>query len=270
MERHPAAVRGPDRGDAVEDREDEDQRPFRKTPGEENQPLPEELLGLFDKLTPDLWAVEEGLDPALVKKLDIGIDERHQRITFPLRDLEGTLVGISGRDFTETARAKYKVYDLEYEDFGMQKHETFKSHLLWNGHVVYPQMYHQRMPLIGVEGFKACMKVVQAGAFNTIAILGSMVSARQRWQMERIATEIWLWLDNNEAGMRGTVISAMGFGLPVRVIDYPDDREQPSDLTVEEIQLALSQSRDFTRWLLDTPPAMEVYQQRRRSRQNND
>jgi DNA primase len=202
--------------------------------------------------------------------MDVGIDEKHQRITFPLRDLEGTLVGISGRDFTETARLRYKVYDLEYETFGLPRHETFKSHLLWNGHVVYPQMFHQRMPLIGVEGFKACMKVVQAGAFNTSAILGSKVSDRQRWQMERMSSEIWLWFDNNESGMRGTVISGMQLGLPVRVVPYPDEREQPSDLTIEEIQLALATTKDFTRWLLDTPPAMELYQERRRGRPISD
>lgn len=237
------------------------------SPGEENQPLPEEILGLFDRIVPDRWAIEEGVDPALVPKMDIGVDEKHERITFPLRQLDGTLVGFSGRDYTESAREKYKVYDREYEDFGFSRHSTHKSHLLWNGHVVYPQMFHTRMPIIGVEGFKACMRVVQAGAFNTVAILGSMVSKRQRWQMERMATEIWLWLDNNAAGFKGTVYSAMEFGLPVRIIQYPDDREQPDDLSVEEIQLALAHPKDFTRWLMDDPEAMGLYQERRRRRQ---
>jgi DNA primase len=235
---------------------------------EENRPLPEWLLGLFDKIVPDTWAIEEGLDPALLKKMDIGVDEKHGRITFPLRDLSGALVGISGRDYTETSKAKYKVYDLEYKDFDLPQHHTFKSHLLWNGHVVYPHLYYQKMPIISVEGFKACMKVVQAGAFNTVAILGSLVSRQQRWQMERMASEVWLWHDNNEAGFRGTVLSGMNFGLPVRVISYPDERQQPSDLSVEEIQLALQYSKDFTRWLLDTPAAMSLYQERRRGRQN--
>lgn len=195
------------------------------------------------------------------------MDTDHNRITFPLRELDGTLVGVSGRDFTETSKVRYKVYDTEYEKWGLPKHETHKSQLLWNGHLVYPQVYHERMPIITVEGFKACMKVVQAGAFNTVAILGNRASRRQRNLLERLGTEVWLFLDNNEAGLRGTVISGMEFGLPVRIIPYPDEREQPSDLTVAEIQLALMQTRDFTRWLLDTPPAMEIFQERRRSRQ---
>lgn len=191
----------------------------------------------------------------------------HSRITFPLRELDGTLVGISGRDFTETAKLRYKVYDFEYEKWGLPRHDTHKSQLLWNGHIVYPQLYHETMPIILVEGFKACMKVVQAGAFNTVALLGNRASYRQRNLCERMGTEIWMFLDNNAAGMRGTVISAMEFGLPVRIVPYPDEREQPSDLTTEEIQLALMQTQDFTRWLLDTPTAWEVFQERRRSRQ---
>lgn len=201
--------------------------------------------------------------------MDIGVDQIHQRITFPLRDLSGTLVGISGRDYTETSAMKYKVYDLEYEDFGMPMHRTSKSHLLWNGHVVYPQMHHVKMPLIIVEGFKACMKVVQAGAFNTIATIGNICSGIQRQLIERMASEAWLFYDNHGPGMRGTVISGMNFGIPVRVIPYPDDREQPSDLNVGEIQLALACAKDFTRWLQETPDAFEVYLDRRQRRQNN-
>lgn len=193
------------------------------------------------------------------------MDTVHQRITFPLRDLEGVLVGISGRDYTNTSPAKYKVYDhYEYIRLGYPIHDTHRSHLLWNGHAVFPLLFHRKMPIIVVEGFKACMKVMQAGFHNVVAILGNKVSDRQRWQLERMGTEVWLWLDNNWPGLSGQVSSAMKFGAPVRIVEYPDAREQPSDLSSEEIQLALSRVRDFTRWLLETPPAMEIYQEKRR------
>jgi DNA primase len=201
--------------------------------------------------------------------MDIGVDTVHQRLTFPLRDLDGVLVGISGRDYTNTVKPKYKVYDHnEYTKLGFPSHETHKSHLLWNGHLVYPRLFHAAMPIVVVEGFKACMKVLMAGCFNVVAILGNQVSDRQRWQLERMATEIWLWLDNNQPGMNGSVLSGMSFGAPVRIVPYPDEREQPSDLSTAEIQLALSGVKDFTRWLLDTPPAMDIYQAKRRKRTN--
>jgi DNA primase len=187
----------------------------------------------------------------------------HSRITFPLRELDGTLVGISGRDFTETAKLRYKIYDDEYEKWGLPRHDTHKSQLLWNGHIVYPQLYHETMPIILVEGFKACMKVVQAGAFNTVATLGNRPSYKQRNLCERMGSEIWLFYDNNAAGLKGSVISGMEFGLPVRIVPYPDEREQPSDLTSEEIQLALMKAQDFTRWLLDSPKAWEVFLERK-------
>src|SRR5208282_4476710 len=112
-----------------------EQDPFRVRPGEENTEIPEHLLGIFDRVAPDKWAVEEGLDPILVKKFDVGVDLDHQRITFPLREMSGKLVGISGRDFTNQSAAKYKVYDKEYAKWGFEKHETYKSQLLWNAHL---------------------------------------------------------------------------------------------------------------------------------------
>jgi len=59
------------------------------------------------------------------------------------------------------------------------------------------------------------------------------------------------------------VLAAMSLGLPTRIIPYPDEREQPSDLLPEELLLAFSSATDFHRWLMVTPPAMEMYRERR-------
>lgn len=230
----------------------------------DNSPLPEHLLGLFNQLTPDKWAAEEGLSQELLARLEVGVDLEHQRITFPLRTIEGVLVGISGRDYTNTALPKYKVYDKEYQKWGLPEHRTYKSQLLWNGHAVYPRLYYERLPLVIVEGFKACMKVLQAGVFNVVALLGNRISLAQSSEIQQMANEVWLFLDNNQAGLVGTVLSGSGLGLPTRIIPYPDEREQPSDLSEEEILLALQQPKDFTRWLLETPAAMQILRDRQR------
>lgn len=226
-----------------------------------NQPLPESLLGVLDKCPTDL--INEGYDEELLQRLDVGFDDLHMRITYPLRDLQGTLIGISGRAVNDQ-RPRYKVYDTEYRDWELPIHKTFKSHVLWNGHLVYPQAFFaNQLPLVVVEGFKACMSVIQAGYPNVVAILGSMLSKQQQWQIERLASEVFLFLDNNKAGFHGTVWAGMDLGVPTRLVSYPDDREQPSDLTKEEIQLALTEVTDFHKWLLTTPEAMDVYRERR-------
>lgn len=232
----------------------------------QNTELPEALLGIFDKCP--LGLVQEGFEESLLQKLEIGFDDKHMRITFPLRDLDGRLVGISGRAVNDE-RPKYKVYDLEFKDFDLPPHKTHKSHLLWNGHLVLPQTYFcPSSYVVVVEGFKACMQFLQAGVPGTVAILGSFMSDRQRQMLERMASEVYIMLDDNEAGMRGTVFSGMKLGVPTRVVTYPTGKPagpkglQPSDLNTEELLLALSEAKDFYRWLHDTPPAFALYEER--------
>lgn len=236
--------------------------PLRPTP-QQNMPLPEWLLGNFDSC-PISLVNDDYFSEELIQRLDIGFDPKHMRITFPLRDLEGHLVGISGRAVNDDY-PKYKVYDLEFKNYELPVHKTYKSHLLWNGHLVYPQAFFStdKFVVVLVEGFKACMRFIQAGLTNTVAILGSFLSDTQRNLVERMASEVYIMLDQNNAGLRGTVLAGMSLGLPTRIIPYPDEREQPSDLLPEELLLAFSSATDFHRWLMVTPPAMEMYRERR-------
>lgn len=232
----------------------------------QNTPLPEALLGLFDKC-PVALVNEDGFDEELLHRLEVGFDDKHMRITFPLRDIEGTLVGISGRAVNDQ-QPKYKVYDLEFKDFDLPQHKTHKSHLLWNGHLVLPQTYFSAASyVVLVEGFKACMRFLQAGIPNTVAMLGSFMSDFQRQLIERMASEVYIMLDDNTAGVRGTVFTGLKMGIPVRVLTYPDKPAgpkglQPSDLDAEELLLALSEAKDFYRWLHETPSAFALYRER--------
>lgn len=232
----------------------------------QNKPLPEALLGIFDKC-PISLINDDGFDEELLRRLEIGFDDRHMRVTFPLRDLDGTLVGISGRTVTDDV-PKYKVYDLEFKDFDLPQHKTYKSHLLWNGHLVFPQTFFSASSyVILVEGFKACMRFLQAGMPNCVALLGSFMSDIQRQLIERMASELYIMLDDNQAGLRGTVFTGLKMGIPVRVLSYPDKPAgpkglQPSDLNAEELLLALSEAKDFYRWLQETPKANELYRER--------
>jgi DNA primase len=232
----------------------------------QNEPLPEALLGIFDKC-PLALVNEDGFDEELLHRLEIGFDDKHMRITFPLRDIDGTLVGISGRAVTDE-QPKYKVYDREFKDFDLPQHKTYKSHLLWNGHLVFPQTYFAPASyVVLVEGFKACMRFLQAEVPSTVAMLGSFMSDVQRQLLERMASEVYIMLDDNAAGLRGTVFTGLKLGIPVRVIPYPDKPAgpkglQPSDLTPEELLLALSEAKDFYRWLHETPAAFALYRER--------
>ena len=216
------------------------------------EPLEESLLGLFD-FCPQLL-LDEGYPEELLRQFDVGYDERHQRITFPLRDTKGVLVGLSGRA-VNGAFPRYQVYDKEYLDFGLPERKTEKRALLWNAHKVLIQHAFQTDPsekyVVVTEGFKAVMRVAQAGITNVVGLLGSYMSNEQQWILERLADgPIFMMLDNNEAGRSGQLDATKRLVKTVPrvwVVDY--DAPQPSELHPTAIPTALLAAKPALTWL---------------------
>jgi len=210
------------------------------------EPLDEAILGFFHECPMDL--INEGFTEETLLHFGVGFDKKHNRITYPIRDFTGNLVGISGRTVTG-AYPKYKVYDLEYKDFGLGVYHTDKSRYLWNSSEVYPQVYFSRgEKVVLVEGFKACMWAWQAGIKNVLALLGSSMSAQQKWVLERLGAPVYLWLDNDDAGRNGTkkIGDDLSKSLDVFVIGY--EEAQPSDLALEDVQSKVASATDYHLW----------------------
>jgi DNA primase len=218
----------------------------------ELDPLPEALLGLFDYCPLDLLAA--GFTEDTLREFDVGFDSQHMRFTYPLRDLWGRLMGISGRDVDPPPwkTNRYKVYDYEYEAFNLPKRLPLnKSSVLWNGHRVYPAVFFSRDEyVVVVEGFKAAMWVKQAGFPNVVALLGSYASWEQRWMLERMGAPVYLMLDNNKAGWDGVQQMAplLAQSLPVKICEY--NTEQPDQLGREEVDESLCNAQDYFLWSL--------------------
>jgi DNA primase len=211
-------------------------------------PLPEGLLGLFQYCPTRL--VAKGFDEGLLAKLDVGFDRQHERITFPLRDERGVLVGISGRSVTD-ALPRYKVYDTEYTLWDLPARETKKRALLWNLHNVFASVFFgEDKRVVVVEGFKACMKLIQAGIRNVVALLGSYMSKEQQWAIERLGADtVFVMLDNDDAGESGRVQigHTLSRGLSdVRIAEY--DADQPSDLHPDQIHESLEMATEYHLW----------------------
>jgi DNA primase len=215
--------------------------------GQSIRRLPESLLGVFRKIPADL--ISEGFNPKLLKDLEVGFDSTHSRIVFPLRDLYGVLVGISGRA-TLGDYPRYKIYDKEYAQWGIgARYGLKKSKFLWNAHRVYPEAFHQDNPLtVLVEGFKACIWVLQSGISNVVALMGSYLSFEQQWMLERLGGTVCLMLDNNPAGFKGTHLTGRKLSkkLRVTVADYPG--EQPDHISEEAVHKSIANAEPFYRW----------------------
>ena len=203
-----------------------------------------------------LSLVESGFSEEWLKYKEIGFDPRLFRVTFPIRDMYGNLAGVSGRSEAEDAQPRYKLYSGGYTDkkgkkvvgdFGESFDEMFpnyrlKNHeLLWNFELVYPRLFGEvdGTPLIVVEGFKACLWLLQNGFWNTVALMGSSLGWKQKEHILRLNSNVILMLDNDEAGQRGSrkaKSSLMRAGRMAHIAAYEsEDLKQPDQLTQQQI-----------------------------------
>lgn len=220
--------------------------------------LPEALLGVFD-FAPDAL-LEQGFEEETLMSHDVGWDRRNNRITFPVRDLFGTLVGVSGRSTVPGDNPKYLFYNGRRvingkenlgelgEWYSHYSNESVRDHL-WGLHTFYEDLFNKNDgQIILVEGFKAGMWLRQLGWTTTAAIMGTKMSLTQERIVRRLGAEVFLFADNNDPGHEaayhwGQRLAASSF--PVRRVHYPDycdETAQPDDLSDEEIEEVLSTS----------------------------
>lgn len=232
-------------------------------------PLPESLLGVFNYCPTSL--IQAGFTEKTLLHFDVGFDMQHTRITYPLRNLEGHLVGISGRT-VGLHYLRYKIYTEEYAQWGIpNRPEPDKRALLYNVHDIYPACYFSPngSEVVVVEGFKACMWVWQAGIKNVVALLGTYLSQEQQWILEHMGATVYLFLDNNPPGRKGVFHAGekLTRSLRVKVMDYPerlraDEDAQPDSLTPEEVLESKAHASEYLFWRLGTVSNKETTQQR--------
>jgi DNA primase len=218
----------------------------------DKNPIDHKLLGLLDYVPHDL--LRAGFTEQTLQTFDVGFDRWHMRVTYPIRDLGGQLVAISGRTVIDQ-QPRYKIYTDEYKVWDLPPRESWgKANVLYNAWRCYADLYHRTQggEIVIVEGFKACMWAHQCGIGNVAALMGDHMSEQHQWIIEDTGATVYLFLDNNDAGWKGCMRAgrALRPSMNVRVILYPerlrqDDKAQPDSLTPEEIQRAKEQSLDF-------------------------
>lgn len=219
--------------------------------------LPDAVLGVFDFCPMSL--VEQGFTEKTLMDHEVGFDHRNNRITFPIRDIFGTLVGISGRSTMPGEIPKYLIYSGRRTTDGKETkgelgewypeytNEEVRNHL-WGGHMVYEQLFNEVGQLVLVEGFKAKMWVTQCG-YNAVAMMGTKMTQMQERIIRRLGAEVFVMADNNEPGQVATHEWCQRLAVssfPVYRVNYPDDSDedtQPDGLSEQELDEALNSSK---------------------------
>jgi DNA primase len=207
--------------------------------------LPFEMLGLYD-YTP-LELIEAGFDEEVLKRFWVGYDTKLDRITYPIFDLYGNLVGVSGRQPSGHV-PKYKVYqgwhEVEGKRYPGELGEMFpkyssdgiKNHL-WGAHLFFEKLYHSPEDgyVILVEGYKAGLWMIQLGWEYTGVLMGSYISPKQKQIVRRLGVPIFVFTDNDPPGRLASRKISEDLAKTCPVVyecEYPEGYEgaSPDDL----------------------------------------
>ncbi len=158
---------------------------------------------------------------------DIGLSSYEKdvyinRIMFPLYDLNGRVVGFSGRRYDGIKENKY-VNTKGTEIF--QKGDT-----LYNYHLAR-EFVRSKNQVIVMEGFMAVIRSREAGIKNCVALMGTAMTKEQAQLIKRLSNHVVLSFDGDEPGRKacldnGSELEKLGCTVSVVQLDNgldPDD-----------------------------------------------
>lgn len=138
-----------------------------------------------------------------LSELGLTNDNNHDffthRITFPLYDKDGHIVGFSARVYRgEKDTSKY-VNTKETKIF--KKGET-----LYNYHLASTAAKREKS-IIVVEGFMDAIRISLNGIKNVVALQGTAMTNEQITLLKKLRCKIILCLDNDNAGLNATLVN---------------------------------------------------------------
>lgn len=142
----------------------------------------------------------------LKKLIDIGLvnsangknyDMFSRRITFPLWDKDGNIVGFSARIYRGEKEVSKYMNSRESKIF--KKGET-----LYNYHNA-KDIAKREKKIIVVEGFMDAIRIAASGIKNVVALQGTAMTQEQVSLLKKLRVKVILCLDNDNAGLIATV-----------------------------------------------------------------
>ncbi len=198
----------------------------------EKRIYPEESV---KKLNYHNYLESRGYPRSLIESYHIGMSankykEMSNRVIFPIRDIDGNIIGFSGRtvtkDFKERGIPKW------YHSRGLDKSSTLFNIDRAKGFIT------ETKTAIIVEGPLDVLRLEQAGIHNGVALMGITMSNRQLGLLiESGATHLIIALDNDRAGQSGSKTIAetakLFFSISYAILPHGKDI---GDLNVAEVK----------------------------------
>ena len=118
-------------------------------------------------------------------------DVFQRRIMFPIHDLEGNVIGFTGRIYEDTNQAKY----INSKESNIFK----KGQILFNYHRA-KQEIKRKKEVILVEGNMDAIRMFASGIKNVVALMGTSLTEEQVAIIKSLRAKIILMFDNDSAG----------------------------------------------------------------------
>jgi DNA primase len=204
----------------------------------ESRGLSEDVLRRFNVgMAPSAWdqvltgsqrrgfKVEELIAAGLTQKGRQGghYDRFRNRITFPIRDQRGRVLGFGARALTPDSKPKY----LNSPEGELYR----KSHTLYGIDRARGPIAKARRAIV-VEGYTDVLALQQAGVEEAVAIMGTAITPEQVTMLAGLTESVVLALDADRAGADAMIRAqkvAGGKSLELKVAAMPEG-EDPADM----------------------------------------
>ena len=149
------------------------------------------------------------------------------RIMFPLFDINGKVIGFSGRIYKNIDEAKY-INTKETPIF-------IKGEQLYNYHIAKESVRTSKY-LIIMEGFMDVIRASTIGLDNCIALMGTALTREQMKLIKRLSNNITLCLDGDKPGQNAAYKIGEEFlkeGIETKVVTLPNN-DDPDSFILKE------------------------------------
>lgn len=187
------------------------------------KPLPETVLSYYRHTVNDMFK-NDGISYATQKLFEVGYDDETNRITIPIRDEIGTLVGVKGRLFLNEIGNQKKYMYIE---------PTPRNQILYGLNITYNFIKEKRKCYVG-ESEKSCMQLWTMGIYNSIAIGGKKISNNQIEKLTRLCVDIVFLFDKDVEKkeldeIASRFISEVNVYAVIDTDNILDEKESPTD-----------------------------------------
>lgn len=144
------------------------------------------------------------------------------RIMFPIHDLDGNVVGFTGRIYENNDQAKY----INSKESVIFK----KGQILFNYHRAKSEI-KKKKEVILVEGNMDAIRMYSSGIKNVLALMGTSLTKEQVSIIKSLRANIILMFDNDNAGeiatyQNGTILEEAGLNPQIVRISGPKDPDE--------------------------------------------